>query len=235
MYFDWYYVVLVIPTLIAATVISFWVNSLFDKYSRVMAHCGMTGRDAALCVLAYAGIRNVPIDSVQGKLTDHYDPSSNKISLSATVYSSPSVASIAVAAHEAGHACQYATGYAFAKLRSAIVPVTNFTSNIGVLLIPVGIVLCYLGMDCAWIAYLGVILYSSCFVFQLITLPVEFDASRRAMKALQATGTLSGEELTQARKMLTAAALTYVAALATTAITILRFILLIGDSDRRRR
>lgn len=114
-------------------------------------------------------------------------------------------------------------------------PVTNFTSNIGVLLIPIGIVLCYAGMDCAWIAYLGVILYSSCFVFQLITLPVEFDASRRAMAALRTTGTLDGAELSQARKMLTAAALTYVAALAASAMTILRFLLIIGDSDRRRR
>ena len=235
MYLDWYYIILVLPTILVAAAISCWVNTLFKRYSKVMARCGMTGRDAAFCVLANAGIRNVQVDCISGNLTDHYDPSSNKISLSEAVYSSRSVASIADAAHEAGHACQHATGYAFAKLRSAIVPVTNFTSNIGVFLIPIGIVLCYAGMNCAWIAYLGGILYSSCFVFQLITLPVEFDASRRAMKALQTTGTLSGEELSQARKMLTAAALTYVAALAASAMTILRFLLIIGDSDRRRR
>lgn len=115
MYLDWYYIILVLPTILVATAISCWVNTLFKRYSKVMARCGMTGRDAAFCVLANAGIRNVQVDCISGNLTDHYDPSSNKISLSEAVYSSRSVASIAVAAHEAGHACQHATGYAFAN------------------------------------------------------------------------------------------------------------------------
>lgn len=235
MYIDWYYIVLVLPAVLLSVVASMRVNSTFKKYSSVIARSGLTGHDAALRVLYNGGANGVSIDGIAGNLTDNYNPSKKTIFLSQNVINSSSVSAIGVAAHEAGHAVQHATGYAFFKLRAAIVPVTNFASQIGAVLIPVGILLCYFGMDFAWIAYLGVILYSSCFVFQLVTLPTEFNASRRALKALEATGALDGTELSQAKKVLSAAAMTYVAALAVSAMTIFRFLLIIGNADRRRK
>lgn len=235
MYIDWYYIVLVLPAVLLSVIASMRVNSTFKKYSSVNARSGLTGHDAAVRVLSDGNAHGVSIDRISGNLTDNYNPSDKTIHLSQNVFDSSSVSAIGVAAHEAGHAVQHATGYSFFKLRSAIVPTTNLTSKIGAFLIPIGIILCYAGLDSAWVAYLGVILYSSCFVFQLVTLPTEFNASRRALKALEATGSLDSTELSQAKKVLSAAAMTYVAALAVSAMTILRFLLIIAGADNRRK
>ncbi|MEG2118089.1 MAG: zinc metallopeptidase, partial [Clostridia bacterium] len=227
MYLDWYYVALVLPAVIFSMICSFMVNSTFKKYSKVISASGITGADAAKKILQSNGIYDVAIERVNGKLTDHFDPKAKVIRLSDSVYSSQSTAAIGVAAHEAGHAVQYAVQYAPMKLRSAVVPFTNFSSNIGMLLIVVGISLCYMGLKMQAIAYAGVILFSACALFQLITLPTEFNASRRALKALESTGIMSGTELNQSKKVLSAAAMTYIAALAVSIMTILRFVMII--------
>ncbi len=235
-YIDWYYIALVLPAVLFSLIASVKVNTTFKKYSNVFSKKGVTASEAANIVLRNGGAVGVGIERVGGNLTDHYDPRNKSIRLSDNVYDSRSVAAIGVAAHEAGHAVQHATEYSFFKLRASIVSLTNITSSIGMILIPIGILLCYLGENYAWVAYLGVILYSSCLVFQLVTLPTEFNASRRALVALGETGTLDSEELAKAKKVLSAAALTYVASLAVTAMTILRFLLIIaGASDRKRR
>jgi len=235
MYIDWYYIVLVLPAVLLSMFASFKVKTTFKRYSTVFSKRGMTGHDAALCVLEGGGAHGVAIDCISGDLTDNYNPTDKTIHLSQNVFGSTSVSAISVASHEAGHAIQHATGYSFLKLRSAIVPITNFASGLGSFLIPIGIVMCYMGMNMAWVAYLGVILYSSCMVFQLVTLPTEFNASNRALKALEATGILDADELSKAKKVLSAAAMTYVAAMAVSAMTILRLFLIISNSDRRDR
>ncbi len=221
---DWSYIVYVLPALILAMWAQHNVNSTFKKYSRVPS--AMTGADAARLVLQGYGIGNVGIGRVKGQLTDHYDPRSNSISLSETVYDVRTAAAVGVAAHEAGHAAQYAQNYGPIKLRAAIIPITNIGSNLALPLVLLGLALSFESL-----AYLGVICFGVSVVFQLITLPVEFDASRRAVKALSDSGALSDEGLSAAKQVLTAAALTYVAALAVAIGNLLRLLTLV---NRRR-
>lgn len=223
--FDWSYIVYVLPALILAMWAQHNVKSTFAKYSRVPS--GMTGADAARLVLQGYGIGNVGIGKVAGQLTDHYDPRSNSISLSETVYDVRTAAAVGVAAHEAGHAAQYAENYGPIKLRAAIIPITNIGSNLAMPLVLLGIV-----MSFEPLAYLGVICFGVSVVFQLITLPVEFDASRRAVKALADSGVMTDEGLSAAKQVLTAAALTYVAALAVAIGNLLRLLTLVNRSKR---
>lgn len=221
---DWSYIVYVLPALILAMWAQHNVNSTFKKYSRVPST--MTGADAARLVLQGYGIGNVGIGQVKGQLTDHYDPRSNSISLSESVYNVRTAAAVGVAAHEAGHAAQYAQNYGPIKLRAAIIPITNIGSNLAMPLVLLGLALSFESL-----AYLGVLCFGVSVVFQLITLPVEFDASRRAVKALSDSGYLSDEGLSAAKQVLTAAALTYVAALAVAIGNLLRLVTLV---NRRR-
>ena len=228
MYIDWTYIVLVLPAVIFAMIAQLVVTSTFSKYNKVFCTRGVTGYAAARTILDANGLYNVNIERVSGKLTDHYDPKLNCVRLSESVYDSFSVASVGVAAHEAGHAVQYATGYTPIKIRTAIIPVTNIGSSMAFPLVIMGIAL-----SLSWLAYIGVALFGFAVVFQLITLPVEFNASRRAIGELTKRGTLDTNELKGSRKVLTAAALTYVAALAVSLGNFLR-LLVIGNRSKRR-
>lgn len=232
--FDWTYVYLVLPCLILSLWASAHVNSTFRRYSKQHSLRGITGADAAARVLAANGVRGVRIEHISGNLTDHYDPSSNVIRLSDNVYGSTSTAAIGVACHEAGHAVQYAQQYAPIKLRSAIIPVTNFGSRLAMPLILVGLLFSSLGELSNFFIYLGIACFGLSLVFQLVTLPVEFNASRRALAAIEQSGILTDEERAGARKTLTAAALTYVAATAVSLAQLLRLLMLFGNRNRRR-
>ena len=229
--FDMTYVVLVLPCLILAMIASYRVKSTFKKYSEQISQRRITGAEAAQRVLNANGVRNVRIERVPGELTDHYDPKANVIRLSTAVYDNPSTAAIGVACHEAGHAVQYAQSYAPIKLRAAIIPVTNFGSKLAMPLILLGIILNFLGEISYTFIYLGIACFGLSLVFQLITLPVEFNASRRALVAIEENEILTQEELKGARKTLSAAAMTYVAATAVALAQLLRLIMLFG---RRR-
>ena len=228
---DWTYLVLVLPCLILAMWASSNVNSTFKKYSSQRSVRGLTGADAAMRVLRHNGVTNVRIERVSGNLTDHYDPRTNVIRLSDSVYSSTSTAAIGVASHEAGHAVQYAQNYAPIKLRAAIIPITNLGSKLAMPLILAGILFSAFGNT---LVMLGIAAFGLSVVFQLITLPVELDASRRAMNAIEAAGLLTSEEQQGAKKTLKAAALTYVAATATAIAQLLRLIVIFGGRGRRR-
>ena len=225
--FDMYYFILVVPAMLFALWAQFNVKSTFTKYSRVNLH-GMTGHDSARAILDANGLYNVRIERVPGELTDHYDPKANVIRLSDAVYGQSTAAAVGVAAHEAGHAVQHATGYTPIKLRSAIIPITNIGSNLAMPLILLGIILSYPPL-----AYIGVIAFGLSTVFQLVTLPVEFNASNRAIKALATGGRLDTSEINAAGKVLRAAALTYVAALAVSLGNLLRLLVLVRRSDDR--
>lgn len=226
--FDIYYLILILP----AVLITLWaqvkVKSTFNKYSKVASARGLTAQQAVHRVLSANGVNGVTIQRVSGDLTDHYDPKSNVIRLSDTVYSSTSIAAIGVAAHEAGHAVQHAVGYGPIKLRNAIIPVCNIGSQLAWPLLLIGLLL-----DFAGLITVGIALYSLATVFQLITLPVEFNASRRAIRALDDSGMLDDNELPGARRTLSAAAMTYVAALLMSAAQLLRLVLLFGGRNRR--
>ena len=231
MYFygiDATYIFLVLPAVIFALWAQFNVKSTFSKYSKIASRSGMTGFDSARRILDANGLGSVRIAHVSGDLTDHYNPTDNTIYLSDSVYGSNSAAAIGVAAHEAGHAVQHATGYTPIKIRSAIIPITNIGSNLAMPLIILGIILSF-----PTLAYIGVAAFGLSTLFQLVTLPVEFDASGRALKALE--GSLDGEDLASARKVLRAAALTYVAALAVSLVNLLRLLIIVAGNDRRRR
>ena len=230
--FDWTYLVLVLPCLVLSLWASSSVKSTFNRYSTQYSTRRITGADAALRVLHGNGVRNVRIERVAGNLTDHYDPKANVIRLSESVYDSTSTAAIGVACHEAGHAVQYAQNYGPIKLRAVIIPVTNFGSKLAMPLILIGILLSYLGNFSYFLVYLGIACFSFSLVFQLITLPVEFNASRRAVRAIEETGILTKQELVGANRTLKAAAMTYVAATAVALAQLLRLIVLFG---RRRR
>lgn len=232
-YIDWAYIVLVLPFVIFSMIASAKVNSCFDKYSGVFSRRGLTAAEAARRVLEDNGVLNVNIERVQGHLTDHYDPRTNVIRLSENVYDSTSVASIGVACHEAGHAVQHAVGYFPIKLRTAIVPLTNIGSQLSIPLVILGIFLSYYGEQYAVISYIGVALFGLCVLFQLVTLPTEFNASRRAINAISSNGILAEDEIQGAKKVLSAAAMTYVAALAVTIMQLLRLLLLVGSRRRR--
>ena len=230
--FDWTYLVIVLPCLLLSMLASASVNSTFKKYSKQFSARGLTGAEAAERVLRRNGVTQVRIERVSGNLTDHYDPKSNVIRLSDSVYNSTSTAAIGVACHEAGHAVQYAQHYAPIKLRAAIIPITNFGSKLAIPLILLGVLLGALGNYSYTLVYAGIACFSLSLVFQLITLPVEFNASRRAMVAMEEGELLTREELRGARKTLTAAAMTYVAAVAVAAAQLLRLVLLFGGRRR---
>ena len=232
--FDWTYLVLVLPCVILSLWASSNVNSTFQKYSQQFSIRRLTGAQAAQRVLSHNGVSGVRIERVSGNLTDHFDPKTNVIRLSDSVYDSTSTAAIGVACHEAGHAVQYAQNYGPIKLRAAIIPVTNIGSKLAMPLILIGLLLAAAESVSFTFVYLGIACFGLSLVFQLVTLPVEFNASRRAMEAIETANILTEEEQRGARKTLKAAALTYVAATATALAQLLRLILLFGGNRRRR-
>ena len=229
--FDWTYIVLVLPCIIFSMWASSSVNSTFKRFSQKYSSRRITGAQAAQRVLSHNGVSGVRIERVSGNLTDHYDPRTNVIRLSDSVYDSTSVAAIGVAAHEAGHAVQYARHYAPIHFRAAIIPITNIGSKLAMPLILLGVVLNFLGGISTGLIYLGIAAFALSLLFQVVTLPVEFNASRRAMRAISDAELLTPEEQRGARKTLTAAAMTYVAATAVALAQLLRLLVLFG---RRR-
>lgn len=230
---DWTYFVFVLPFLIISILASISVKSTFRKYSEQISVRGITGAQAAERVLRSNGISNVRIDRVRGELTDHYNPKDNVIYLSDSVYDNTSTAAIGVACHEAGHAVQYATNYAPIHIRAAIIPATNIGSHLAMPLILLGILFSTFGQISTALIYIGIACFGLSLLFQLVTLPVEFNASRRAIQAIETEGLLTDEEQTGARKTLRAAAMTYVAATAAALSQLLRLIILFGNRGRR--
>ena len=226
MYFDWTYLVLVLPMVILTMIAQGNVTSTYNKYSKVMSRRGLTAEQAVRQILAANGLHNVAITRVAGNLTDHYDPRTNSIALSDTVYGSRSVAAIGVAAHEAGHAIQHAVGYFPIKVRTAIVPITQFGSKLSTPLLILGLLLGFYPL-----AYAGILLFAVTTVFQLVTLPTEYNASRRALEALEGVY-LDEDELKGTKKVLSAAASTYLAALFVSLALLLRLILIVNGRRR---
>ena len=229
----WYYYydptyILIIVAAVISLIAQLLVSSRFSKYSKVASRSGFTGAQAASHILQSQGIYDVSIRRVSGNLTDHYDPRSKTLNLSESVYDNYSVAAVGVAAHECGHAIQHARGYAPLAFRSALVPVANLGAKLSWLFIILGIIF---SMN-QTLLYIGIIMFSAAVLFQLVTLPVEFNASGRALKLLKETGILRNDEVSKTRKVLAAAALTYVAAAATAILQLLRLILLFGGRDR---
>ena len=232
MFFDWTYLVIVMPFVLLSLIASSSVNSTFKKYSNQYSRRRITGAEAAQRVLHANGVRDVRIERVGGNLTDHYDPRTNVIRLSDSVYDSTSTAAIGVACHEAGHAVQYAQNYAPIKFRAAIIPITNIGSHLAMPLILLGLLLTFMETASFFFVYAGIACFGLSLVFQLVTLPVEFNASRRAMEAIADTDILTSEEQVGARKTLTAAAMTYVAATAVALAQLLRLLLIFGGRRR---
>ena len=229
-YFDPTWILVIIGAVLSMAA-SAKVNSTFNKYSKVRSMTGMTGEDAAKRLLNSQGIYDVTVRPVKGQLTDHYDPRTKTVNLSESVFHSTSVAAIGVAAHECGHAMQDNVGYVPLKRRGAIVPVANIGSQAAFPLIIIGVLIGGMGSP---LVNIGLILFSLAVIFQLITLPVELNASRRAITLLDQVGILGGQEVNQTRKVLGAAALTYVAALAASVLQLLRLVILFGgrrDND----
>jgi len=223
--FDPYFLLLVIPAMIFSMWAQSQVTSRFKKYSQQATMKGLTGAQAADAVLRGNGVTDVTIERIAGNLTDHFDPRTNVIRLSDSVHDSTSVAAVGVAAHEAGHALQYANGYAPMKLRAAIIPVTNIGSKLSMPLVLIGLIMSMDGL-----INIGILLFSTVVLFQLITLPVEFNASSRALNILDNSALLTRDELPDARRVLSAAALTYVGAMA---VSLAQLIRLIAMSRRR--
>ena len=235
---DKYYILLVLPTVILALYAQAKVNSTFNRYRQDRSYRGMTGQEVAMQMLRNAGIYDVPVQMVAGHLTDHYDPKNRVLRLSESVFNSSSIAAIGVAAHEAGHAIQHQEGYAPLHLRNAIIPLTRIGSNLSMPLIFIGIALGGLSsaasaINMGWyIIVAGIALFGVAVLFQVITLPVEFNASKRALATLGSTQILMEDEAKKARKVLSAAALTYVAAMAQALANLLRLILIVGGRRR---
>ena len=237
-YYPYYYgnssgLLLVLVCAVFALWASANVNSTFKKYAGQRSVRGITGAQAAQRVLSANGVTGVRIERVGGNLTDHFDPRTNVIRLSDSVYSSTSTAAIGVACHEAGHAVQYAVGYGPIKLRAAIIPVTNFGTKIAWPLMLAGLLLSSMSYAFYNLVYVGIACFSLSLVFQLVTLPVEFNASRRALVAIEEGNILTDDELVGARKTLRAAAMTYVAAVATSLAQLLRLLAIYGNRRRR--
>lgn len=220
--------IIMIPALIFALWAQFKVKSTFERFSRVSNSRGLTASQVARQILDDNGLYNVKIERISGHLSDHFDPRTNVVRLSDSVYGSSSVASIGVAAHEVGHAIQYATNYKPIKVRSSLVPVTNIGSTLGIWLVIIGMFIS------TTLAVVGVVLFATVVLFQLVTLPVEFNASSRALATLESQNILYGDELVGAKKVLSAAAMTYVAALVSSLATLLRLVINIMLSSRRR-
>ncbi len=236
MYWDPLYFLVIIMFFIAMAASS-KVKSTYSRYAQVMSSKGITAERAVQMVLNYYGITDVGIERIPGELTDNFNPKTNIISLSEPVAGSTSVAAIGVACHEAGHAAQHATGYLPIKIRNSIVPVCNIGSMLGIPIAIIGVVLQSMqGMfDLGQtLVYVGIIMYAFVFVFQFVTLPTELDASRRALKVIEEQGILEGDERVGAKKVLTAAAMTYVVALATALVNLLRFASIFLGRGRRR-
>lgn len=233
MFIDYTYIIWMLPAVIFAMWASARVNNTFKRYSTQYSRRNMTGCDAARRVLDSNGLYQVRIERIGGNLTDHYDPRSNVIRLSDSVYNQTSTAAIGVAAHEAGHAIQYARGYAPIKLRNAIIPVTNIGSKLAMPLILIGLLFSGGSEMGLTVAYLGVACFGLSTLFQLFTLPTEFDASKRAVQAIEDCGILNEEELYGARKVLSAAAMTYVAALAVSLMQLLRLLAIVNRRNGR--
>ena len=224
---DMYYIVLVVPCIILAFWAQAQVKSTFSRYERVLTRRGLTGAMAAEAVLRQNGVTGVAVERVAGKLTDHYDPRTNTIRLSNAVYGSTSVATVGVAAHEAGHAVQHAVGYFPLRLRISIIPLTQLGAAASFPLIILGLV-----MNFGALISIGILAFALSTVFQLVTLPVEINASRRALAAIEQGGLLAPAEYPMAKKTLTAAAMTYVAALAVSLAQLLRLLLIFGGRNR---
>ncbi|MCR4615231.1 MAG: zinc metallopeptidase [Clostridiales bacterium] len=219
-YYDQYYFMLVIPAFLFALAMQLFVKSAYNSQSKIRNSRGITGAQAAARVLYHYGITNVRIEQVAGTMTDHFDPKTNVIRLSDGVYNSTSVAAVGIACHEAGHAAQHAENYAPIRIRNSILPVCNIGSTIG---FPLAILGYFLGFEP--LISVGLLLYALIAVFQLVTLPVEFNASRRALKVIEDDNMLCDDEYKGAKKVLSAAAMTYVAALAVSVANLLRFML----------
>lgn len=228
-FMDYWYIILVIPAMILSAWAQFKVKSTFNKYSKIINNRNATGAYAAQAILSYYGISDVRIERVSGKLTDHYDPKTKVIRLSDAVYGSTSVAAVGVACHEAGHAAQHAEGYAPIRIRNSILPVCNIGSKLGIPIALIG-----LFMSAEPVIYLGLALYAGIFIFHLVTLPVEFNASRRAISVIDATDLLYDDEIGGAKKVLSAAAMTYVASMLVALASFLRIALRILAMNNRR-
>ena len=228
-YYDWTYILVLIGVLICLAA-SARVRQVFAKYSRVQSRLRLTGKEAAEEILRRNGIYDVRVIHIPGNLTDHYNPGNKTLGLSDTVYQSSSVAAVGVAAHECGHAVQHARGYAPLAIRGALVPVANFGSALAWPLILIGLLIT--GETSVFLINLGILLFSAAVLFQLVTLPVEFNASRRAVNVLGASGMLYPDELSSVKKVLGAAALTYVAGAASAILQLLRLLILTGGRRR---
>lgn len=228
MYFDSTYLI-VLPAIIFALIAQVMVKSTFSKYSNESNQHGYTAKEVARKILDENGLYNVSIEYISGNLTDHYDPSANVIRLSDSVYNSTSVAAIGVAAHEVGHAIQHAQGYSPIKIRQAIIPITQIGSRLAVPLVLIGMLISAF----QWLIPVGIFLYAGVVLFQAVTLPVEFNASGRALKTLDENVILYKDEVRMAKKVLTAAAMTYVAAMFSALMSLLRLILLSNRGRRR--
>ncbi len=227
MFIDKWYFILVVPALLLGLYAQSKVQSTFRRYAQVTGARGLTGAEAARRILDANGLQHVAVDRIAGQLTDNYDPRAQVVHLSEAGYDSTSVAAVGVAAHETGHAVQHAVGYAPLRLRTAIIPVTQFGSAISPILLILGLVL-----SIGPLVQVGLLLFATVAVFQLVTLPVEYNASRRALATLDQSGMLQAEELAGAARVLDAAALTYVAALISTLAQLLRLVLLYGGRRR---
>ena len=227
LYFDWTYI-LVILAFVLSLIVQTTMQSTFRKYSRVRSSYGMTGAEVAQRILESEGIYGVQVRRVRGSLTDHYDPRSKTVNLSESIYGSTSVAALGVAAHECGHAIQDAKDYAPLRIRSALVPAADFGSRFSWILFFIGLV-----FQSGILTEIGILLFCLALLFQLVTLPVEFNASHRAMQKLKTMGMDEGRELSDTRKVLIAAAMTYVAAVCASLLYLLRMIILSGGSRRR--
>ena len=227
--FNYYSFLFMLPALIISLYAQAKVQSTFQKFSRLSSHGNVTGSEAARQVLLRGGVTDVQITTIAGNLTDHFDPTSKVIRLSQNVYGSNSISAVGVAAHEAGHALQYAEGYVPIKLRGILVPITNLGSRLSMPLILIGLLL---PVQYDFVVHIGIGLYSLMVLFQLVTLPVEFNASARAIRALGESGILYEEELNGAKKVLSAAAMTYLAATFTSLLSLLRLLLIAGNRRR---
>ncbi len=226
-WYDYYYFILVVPAIIISLIAQANVKRTYANMARINNQKHLTGAQAAYNVLQHYGITNVKIEQTHGKLTDHYDPRSNVIRLSPEVYAGTSIASVGIACHEAGHAAQHAQNYVPIKVRNAVLPVANFGSSFGVLLAVFGYALGF-----GVLVDIGIILFAAVVVFQLVTLPIEFNASTRAIKVIEGTEMLFEDEVPKAKKVLFAAAMTYVASLLVSIMSLLRLIL--RTNNRRR-
>lgn len=232
MFFDWTYVYFVLPAFIFALWASVNVNGTFKKYSKQFSSKGVSASEAARRILDNKGLSDIRIERISGNLTDHYDPKAGVIRLSDSVYDSTSTAAIGVACHEVGHAIQYSENYVPIKIRNAIIPVTNIGSKLSIPLVLLGLFLSYLSEYMLVFAYVGILCFALSTVFQLVTLPTEYNASGRALRAIDEYGILERNEMKGAKKVLSAAAMTYVAALAVSVMQLLRLLTIVNSRRR---